>query len=65
MRAFLRDNAHEWLEEFRIDGLRWDATAHISVDHRWRPRRDRRIPDGWTLMADINREIAASGSRAG
>ena len=30
VRAFLRDNAVQWLDEFRVDGLRWDATSYIS-----------------------------------
>ncbi len=30
VREFLRDNALQWLDEFRVDGLRWDATAYIS-----------------------------------
>ena len=58
VRAFLRDNAMQWLDEFRIDGLRWDATAHIaSITGAGRDAPDA-IPDGWSLMADINRETA-------
>ncbi len=30
VREFLRDNVLQWLDEFRVDGLRWDATAYIS-----------------------------------
>src|SRR3954469_6774028 len=29
VRRLLLDNARYWLEEFRFDGLRWDATAYI------------------------------------
>jgi 1,4-alpha-glucan branching enzyme len=58
VRAFLRDNAAQWLEEFRVDGLRWDATAHISsIDGRGF-RADDRIEDGWRFMAQVNAELA-------
>ncbi|MBX3029880.1 MAG: alpha amylase C-terminal domain-containing protein [Chloroflexi bacterium] len=58
VRAFLRDNAIQWLDEFRVDGLRWDATAYISsITGGGRTATDA-IPDGWQLMADINAEIA-------
>jgi 1,4-alpha-glucan branching enzyme len=58
VRAFLRDSVIQWLEEFRVDGLRWDATAWISsISGRGRDAPDR-IADGWRLMADINAEIA-------
>ena len=60
VRSFLRDSALTWLEEFRCDGLRFDATVHIrTVDglrapgdgrcrrlvvHGLGQRRDRRAP---------------------
>jgi 1,4-alpha-glucan branching enzyme len=57
VRQYLRDNALMWLEEYRIDGLRWDATAYIrNVDgDNADPARD--IPEGWELMRWINSEI--------
>src|SRR3954469_4576943 len=58
VRAFLRDAAIQWLDEFRIDGVRWDATAWISsVGGGGRGEGDR-IDDGWRFMADVNAEIA-------
>ena len=58
VRAFLRDSAIQWLEEFRVDGLRWDATAYISsIGGGGRTAPDR-IEDGWRFMADVNAEIA-------
>ena len=58
VRAYLRDNAAQWLDEFRVDGLRWDATAWISsVTGGGRMAPDA-IPDGWSLMAAINGEAA-------
>jgi 1,4-alpha-glucan branching enzyme len=58
VRAFLRDSAIQWLDEFRIDGLRWDATAYISSIGGGGMAGSDRIEDGWRLMADINAEIA-------
>ena len=58
VRAFLRDSAIQWLDEFRVDGLRWDATAWISsIDGDGNNGADR-IEDGWRFMADVNAEIA-------
>ncbi|MDA8959664.1 alpha-amylase family glycosyl hydrolase [bacterium] len=53
VRQYIRDNALMWLEEFRMDGLRFDATAYI----REGPGGD--LPDGWSLMQWINNEIDA------
>ncbi len=52
VRQYLRDNAIYWLQEFNVDGLRWDSTINIrkvnySTD----------LPDGWSLMQYINNEI--------
>ena len=58
VRAFIRDNAMTWLDEYRIDGLRWDATSYISsVTGDGRDAPDA-IPDGWSLMGSINEEAA-------
>ena len=59
VRAFLRDNALTWLEDFRCDGLRFDATAYLrSVSGE--PSDDAQaLPDGWSLLAWINDEIRA------
>jgi 1,4-alpha-glucan branching enzyme len=59
VRAFLRDSAIQWLEEFRVDGLRWDATAWISSILGGGNGAPDRIEDGWRFMADVNAEIAA------
>ncbi len=54
VRAYLRDNAMMWLEEYQVDGLRYDMTLYIrSVDGN--PQNE--IPDGWGLTQWINREI--------
>ncbi len=58
VRAFLRDNAMTWLDDFRIDGLRWDATAYISSVSGGGSRAADLIAEGWELMAAINGEAA-------
>jgi 1,4-alpha-glucan branching enzyme len=57
VRQYLRDNALYWMEEFRADGLRWDATAWIRnvYGNQNDPTHD--IPDGWGLMQWVNGEI--------
>ena len=57
VRTFLRDSALTWLEEFRCDGLRFDATlSHPDGRRRLGDARDA-LPDGWSFMAWINDEI--------
>ena len=57
VRQYIRDNALMWLEEFQVDGLRWDATAWIRnvFGHDNDPKSD--IPAGWDLMRWVNDEI--------
>lgn len=58
VQQYLRDNALMWLEEYHIDGLRWDATAYIrNLDGSSDPAND--IPEGWELTRWINSEIKA------
>ena len=56
VRQYVRDNALMWLEEYRADGLRWDAVSYIkNVNGSDDPAKD--LPDGWTLMQWVNDEI--------
>jgi 1,4-alpha-glucan branching enzyme len=59
VRQFIRDNALMWLEEYWVDGLRWDATAYIrnAFGNDNNPAND--LPAGWSLMQWINDEIDA------
>jgi 1,4-alpha-glucan branching enzyme len=58
VRRYLQDNALMWLEQFRFDGLRWDATSYIrNVDGNADPGTD--LADGWRLLGQINSEIDA------
>ncbi|MGZ3408472.1 MAG: alpha amylase C-terminal domain-containing protein, partial [Polyangia bacterium] len=52
VRAFIRDNAVEWLDEYRADGLRWDSTISIRAT-TWGPS-GIAIPDGTSLLREIN-----------
>ena len=57
VRQMLRDNALMWLHEYKVDGLRWDATAYIRniYGNDNEPAND--LPDGWSLMQWINEEV--------
>ena len=57
VRQFIRDNALMWLEEYRLNGLRFDSTVNIRnvKGNNNDPGND--IPDGWSLMQWINNEI--------
>lgn len=56
VRSYIRDNAMMWLEDFHVDGLRYDMTLYIrSIDASGQHE----IPEGWGLTQWINREIHA------
>lgn len=53
VRDYIRDNAMMWLQDFHVDGLRFDGTSWIrKVDGMGED-----IPDGWSLMQWINDEV--------
>ncbi|HMP90753.1 MAG TPA: alpha-amylase family glycosyl hydrolase [Kiritimatiellia bacterium] len=53
VRRFVRDNVMMWLDEYRIDGFRWDSTINIRAwDNGAHP-----IPAGAKMLEDINNEI--------
>jgi 1,4-alpha-glucan branching enzyme len=56
VRQFIRDNALMWLEEYHVDGLRLDMTLFM---HNVRASDDSGgdLPDGWSLIEWINREV--------
>ena len=63
VRQYLRDNALMWLNEYRLDGLRWDATAFIrNIQGTNDPAFD--LPDGWSLMQWINEQIKQTHPQA-
>jgi 1,4-alpha-glucan branching enzyme len=58
VRQFIRDNALFWLEEYGIDGLRFDMTLYIRSVRGEETEGDT-LEDGWSLMRWINEEVAA------
>ena len=52
-RRFVRDNAILWLEEYHIDGFRWDSTVNIRAYNMGSAA----IPAGAKMLEDINSEI--------
>lgn len=56
VRQFIRDNALMWIDEYHVDGLRFDMTLFIrSVRGDSDPGGN--LPDGWSLMQWINDDI--------
>lgn len=56
VREYICDNALMWIQEYGVDGLRFDATSYIrNVQGTRGPEGD--LPDGWSLMQWINQEI--------
>jgi len=50
-RQYIEDNVRMWLEEFRLDGLRWDSTVNLrTVDNG----KGAKLPDGLSLMREMN-----------
>lgn len=59
VRQYLRDNAAMWLEEFRADALRWDATAYVRNVHGNDGEPGTDLTDGWLLMQEITGDTRA------
>jgi 1,4-alpha-glucan branching enzyme len=55
VQAYIRDNALQWLDEYRMDGLRWDATKFI----RKTDSGGTDIPSGWSLLQATNNDVNA------
>ena len=57
VRQYIRDNALMWLEEFRIDGLRFDSTLFIRNARGDNGNPETDIGEGWSLMQWLNEEV--------
>lgn len=55
VRQYIIDNVLMWLREYHIDGLRFDCTQFIRTVNGFE---DRNLPDGWSLLQWINREVS-------
>lgn len=58
VRQFIRDNALYWLEEYGLDGLRFDMTLYIRSVRGDEDGSDD-LPDGWSLAQWLNDEVNA------
>jgi 1,4-alpha-glucan branching enzyme len=55
VREYLRDNVFMWLEEYHVDGIRFDCTQFIrTVDGS----NNHDLPEGWTLLQWINDQVS-------
>jgi 1,4-alpha-glucan branching enzyme len=59
VRGYILDNVRYWLEECRLDGLRWDATAYIRNRYGSNDDPAHDIADGWKLMQAVNDDTDA------
>lgn len=51
VRSYLLDSMHMWLDEYRIDGFRMDATSFMNIGAQ--------AASGWSLMQAFNQQIDA------
>lgn len=54
VRQYIHDNAMMWLQEFHVDGLRFDATAYIRNAHGRDHDPGSDLEEGWNLLRWIN-----------
>ena len=55
VRQYILDNVLMWLEEYHVDGLRFDCTQFIgTVDGS----AEKEIPEGWSLLQWLNSEVS-------
>jgi 1,4-alpha-glucan branching enzyme len=57
VRQFIRDNALFWLDEYGLDGLRFDMTLYMRTVKGDEDDPEDALEDGWSLMRWINEEV--------
>jgi 1,4-alpha-glucan branching enzyme len=55
VRTYIKENTMMWLEEFRLDGLRFDGTKFMRLRDYAGPE----IPDGWSMLQWCNESADA------
>lgn len=55
VRQYLLDNVIMWLEEYHVDGIRFDCTQFIRTING---ADSQELPDGWSLLQWINSQVA-------
>ncbi|MEX1020744.1 MAG: alpha-amylase family glycosyl hydrolase [Litorilinea sp.] len=55
VRRYIHDNTMMWLNDYRMDGLRFDATVYIRTV---KGPGDESLEEGWKLLQWINKDIA-------
>lgn len=59
VRQYLRDNALMWIDEYHVDGLRFDSVVNIRNVEGNDNDPDNDLPDGWSLLQWITSEVKA------
>jgi len=59
VRDYIKDNCLMWLNDYRMDGLRWDSTVNIRTQNNGTGGD---IAEGWSLMQYVNNTIDSSGA---
>jgi 1,4-alpha-glucan branching enzyme len=59
VRQYLRDNAMMWIDEYHVDGLRFDSVVNIRNVHGNNNDPANDLPDGWSLLQWITSEVKA------
>ncbi|MEZ4620431.1 MAG: alpha-amylase family glycosyl hydrolase [Caldilineaceae bacterium] len=57
VRQFILDNVQMWLNEYHVDGLRFDATAYIRNANGSNNDPGSDLPEGWELLRQINEAV--------
>lgn len=55
VRQYICDNVFMWLEEYHVDGLRFDGTEYIHSVYGFSAEE---LSDGWSLLQWINSQVA-------